>query len=428
MKTYLIYFKTLGCRLNYSETEIIAGNFKAQGHRIVTKPTEADLCVLNSCTVTSVSDAKCRQHIRSFQRANPNSWTAVIGCYSQMDSQTLSNLGVNLILGNQEKFQLADYFTKFLTTKKQLINVTRISSKPFKIPPQIRLANHTRANLKIQDGCNFVCAFCIIPFARGRARARIFKDLIQEAKTLATYGYKEIILTGVNIGTYNESNHNFLNIIDVLESIDGIQRIRISSIEPTTVSEKIFDYMKDKQSKLLPFLHLPLQSGTDKILSAMRRKYSFQAYRDFLLEAYKKVPDICLGTDIITGFPTETDEDFEETYQNLQKLPLHFFHVFPFSARAGTRAAQFKMVDPLKVKTRALQLRNLSQQKRNTFYKTQIGKIKEVLFETSNENFWFGYTDNYIRVKTKNEKIYKNCLQKVKIKNISNLLAEAVVI
>ena len=427
-KQYRVFFETLGCRLNYSETAIIAANFRANGNIITENLNEAELCVLHSCTVTAQSDSKCRQKISLFKKKAPQALIAVIGCYSQMDSQRIAKLGVAIILGNQEKMQLYDYFQKFLVTKKPIVNASKISGKSFSLPEQVRIFNQTRANLKIQDGCNFACSFCIIPFARGRARSRNFTDLLQEAKSLAIQGYKEIVLTGVNIGTYQDGEYNFIDVIDALEKINGIERIRISSIEPTTISTKIFAYMKDKDSKLLPFLHLPLQSGSNKILQAMRRRYLFQEYKDFVEEAYQKVPDICIGTDLIAGFPEESEQDFAEGYQNLEKLPLHFFHVFPFSARAGTRALNLEQLVPTKIQKRALQLRNLSQAKRQKFYQTQTGKIREVLFESSKNGLWMGYTDNYIRVQSKAKDIYKNFLGKVKINSVSNLLAQATLI
>ena len=429
-KKHNIFLDTLGCRLNFSETFIIAGAFEALGHRVVQSLEEADLCVLNSCTVTAQSDAKCRQKIHLFQKKNPHSWIAVIGCYSQMDAKKIQKMGVDIILGNQEKMRLADYFRTFLKTKSPICDVQKISKKPFVLPETKRVSPQTRASLKIQDGCDFCCAFCIIPFARGRARPRLFSDIIKEARSLAEQGYQELVLTGVNIGTYQEQSFCFMDILEALEKIENLQRIRISSIEPTTVGREIFSLMKDAQSKLVPFLHLPLQAASNKVLKDMRRKYSFEEYQDFIQQAYSEVPDICLGTDMIVGFPTENEAEFEESYQNLQKMPLHYYHVFPFSARKKTRA--YHLAEHLPADTiqkRASLVRNLSQKKRKSFYQTQLGKIKKVLFETCKEdNIWFGYTDNYVRVKTSGKNIQKNFIASVKIQAVESMPAEAVLV
>ena len=287
-KKYNIFLDTLGCRLNFSETFVIAGAFEALGHRIVQSAEKADLCVLNSCTVTAQSDAKCRQKIRLFQKKNPHSWLAVIGCYAQMDPKKIQKLDVDIILGNQEKMQLADYFEIFLKTKSPICDVQKISKKPFVLPETKRVSPQTRASLKVQDGCDFCCAFCIIPFARGRARPRLFSDIIKEARSLAEQGYQELVLTGVNMGTYQEQSFCFMDILEALESIEGLQRVRISSIEPTTIKTEIFSLMKDEQSKLVPFLHLPLQAASNKVLKDMRRKYSFEDYQDFIQQLTEK--------------------------------------------------------------------------------------------------------------------------------------------
>lgn len=423
-KTYSIFLETLGCRLNHSETSMIAGSLVAKGHRIASSISSADFCLLNSCTVTAQSDAKCRQKIRSYQKQGVK--TAVVGCYSQVDAQRLVSMEVDIVVGNQQKLFFADYLDRFTKEQKQLVDVQRISTKNFTLPEKNPISDRTRANLKIQDGCNFVCAFCIIPFARGRARSRDFEDLKLEVRQLASLGYKEIVLTGVNIGTYQEKEHSFLSILELLQQTAGIDRVRISSIEPTTVPVEIFSLMKDEQSKVLPFLHLPLQSGSNETLKAMRRKYSLIEYSDFLLLAYEKVPDICLGTDIIIGFPTETKEEFEKSYQTLHKLPFHFFHTFPFSSREGTRASHFKnVVSNNELRERCQKVRILSVQKRNSFYKKQLGKIKKVLFESQKEDSWFGYTENFVRVKTRKSNLQKNTIQKVRIYSVENLLANA---
>ncbi|MGK0291018.1 MAG: threonylcarbamoyladenosine tRNA methylthiotransferase MtaB, partial [bacterium] len=364
------------------------------------------------------SDAKCRQAIRSIQKKNPTATIAVVGCFSQMASEQIKDIGgVDLILGTQEKLNLHKYLPLLEDAEDTLIYTGPIEKTTFTIDTIGQTTNTTRANLKIQDGCNFICSFCIIPFARGRARSRKLDNIQEEALKLAEMGYQEVILTGVNIGTYQDGDHSFFDLLAMLNAIDGIERIRISSIEPTTVSENLFELMADPNHKVVPYLHLPLQSGSTEILKAMRRRYSLEEYRSFVKEAVERVPNIGIGTDVIVGFPGESDELFEETFENLSSLPIDYFHVFSYSERKGTRSE--KLPDKNRgdiISRRSNVLRSLSDQKKGAFIQRFIGHEIDVLFE-SQDGFgnWQGYTENYLRVSIPSKDALKNKILKIRL-------------
>ncbi|KAK3608842.1 hypothetical protein CHS0354_006883 [Potamilus streckersoni] len=387
-----VAFHSFGCRLNFSETELMSRSLEQRGCEITDSVEAADICVINTCTVTERSDMKCRQLIRSIQRRNPSAKIAVVGCYSQMAGDEIAEIGT------EHKLHLARYLDLIEQSDAPIVRTGKISKDHFTIDYTGRTQN-TRANLKVQDGCDFFCSFCIIPFARGRSRARVFEDILGEARRLGETGHREIILTGVNIGTYQYDDYQLRHILDVLEGVPGIDRIRISSIEPTTVPEDIFDRMNDPASKLVPFLHLPLQSANDRVLDDMRRRYKYQEYADYVWKAYEAVPGICIGTDIMTGFPTENQDYFEDTLQKLTELPLHYFHVFPYSERQGTRSAGMpERVSAQDIQHRALLLRELSDRKRLAYNQSFVGSVLPVLFEEhEHEVGWKGYTPNYIR-------------------------------
>ena len=416
------FITTLGCRLNQSESSIIAKNLEIKGYRISELSEKNDLCVINTCTVTANSDAKCRQTIRSLQRKNPNALIAVIGCFSQMGSQEIKKIGgIDLIVGNQKKLHLHEFLDEVLNSDETVIKIDKIEKTPFSINAIGQTLKTTRANLKIQDGCDFICAFCIIPFARGRSRSRVFENLIDEAIKLSEMGIKEIILTGVNIGTYEYKNKNLFDILDQLEKTKGIERIRISSIEPTTITSYVFSYMKDPQSKVLPYLHIPVQSASDSILLSMRRKYKYKEFFKFISEAIEKVPRICIGSDVMVGFPGETDQMFQQTIENLRSSPLHYFHVFPYSERKSTRSEKLGgKVSQETITHRAIKLRDLSDFKKAKFIGSQRKKIFKVLFEEiDSQNMNQGYTENYVRVKVQHSENLKNQILETKITGVN---------
>ncbi len=390
---------TLGCRLNQSETMLIEQRLKDEGYEIVPFGEPSDLGIINTCTVTNLADAKCRQTIRQFVRKCPEAYTVVVGCYSQMGSKEIAEIGgVDLIIGNQEKMSVVDFIGQEKNERPVIIR-DKISQEDFSISFFGDAPFNQRANLKIQDGCSFVCSFCIIPFARGASRSRDFENLVAEAKAKAKQGVREIVLTGVNIGTYRSEQGDLLAVLDALNRIDGIDRIRISSIEPTTIPTELFDRMNSSDHGLLPFFHIPLQAGSDKILREMRRKYTINEYLEFLSLAHDSVEGLYVGTDIMVGFPGETEEDFDETCRVFLENPFDFCHVFPFSEREGTVAARREDQVPVEERQRrSAFLRRLSSKKRYDFYEAHVGQTMKVLFENPRSDFWPSYTDNYIRV------------------------------
>lgn len=392
---------TLGCRLNQAESQMIRDRLESAGYRIVPFGEEADLGIINTCTVTREADSKCRKAIRQFAARNPHAYTAVIGCYSQMGAAVIADIpGVDLIVGNQDKFSVLDYVDQ-PKNENPLILRDKIDPSDFSLRFVGDLPFNKRANLKVQDGCDFMCSFCIIPFARGRARSRDWGNTLEEATAAAQRGIRELVLTGVNIGTYQSSGRNIIDLVDALNDIDGLLRVRISSIEPTTVPGELLDRMADSGHSLLPYLHLPLQSGSDKVLRLMRRKYLMSHYREFAREALNRVPDLCLGTDIMVGFTGETGEDFEETCRQFLDLPFAYTHVFPFSEREGT--VVMKRTDgwvPIEERNRrCAHLRRLSDKKRYDFMEFHRGQTAKVLLEDPRDDGFPGYTENYIRVR-----------------------------
>ncbi|MFQ5750809.1 MAG: tRNA (N(6)-L-threonylcarbamoyladenosine(37)-C(2))-methylthiotransferase MtaB [bacterium] len=419
---YKASFYTLGCRLNQAETALISNTFKEKGYQIVEFGQATDVCVINTCTVTEHADAKCRQLVRQVLKRSPAAFVAVVGCYAQMASESLHRIeGIDLIVGTQEKMQVSDMIDVLQKLPEPLIRRTKINKSPFTIHSVGNYENATRANLKIQDGCDFMCTFCIIPFARGRARSRAFWDIQREAIALVERGHQELVLSGVNIGTYAYEGKSLLDIIKMLETIAGLQRIRISSIEPTTIPEELITYMA-ASNKLCHHLHIPIQSGDDSILNNMRRLYSAAEYVAFIDKVIKRIPDVCLGTDVLVGFPGEGEAEFENTRKLMLELPFAYFHVFPFSERDGTPAVKMesKISYHLK-KERSQILRKLSSQKRRAFYKQQIGKTVSVLMEEKNASGYFqGFTSNYVKVGTATNADLTNQFVNIILHEVSN--------
>jgi len=417
---------TLGCRLNQAETAIIAANLQKQGYEIVPYGNKADLTVINTCTVTEQADAKCRQAVRKSIRQNPETYVAVIGCYAQMAVETISKIdGVDLIMGNEHKMKLPDYLDDSLqkNVQPQVVHSPKISKESFVIESVGLFDTATRANLKIQDGCSFVCSFCIIATARGPARSREYQDILKEARQLAQDGFKEIVLTGVNIGTYTHNGKNFLDLLQDLEQVHGIERIRISSIEPTTVSKELIDYMANSV-KICPHLHIPLQSGDDQILESMRRKHSADFFRKIVEYAATRIPDLGIGTDVMVGYPGEDENAFIETKKILSDLPISYFHVFNYSDRKGTTAYNLKPKVAFAVKKeRARIMAEVGHRQKNKFAQSFIGRAVNVLFESSHEGNWEGWTGNYIRVRVKDDTELNNQIRPVIIKSVQGGIA-----
>lgn len=405
-----VSFYTLGCRLNQAETAIFSDIFREHGYVIREFGEQTDVCVVNTCSVTGHSEARCRNMIRNVLRRHPKTLMVVVGCYAQVGLDIIKTIpGIDLVVGTEQKFEIATYVDELLASQNGtpfrkreepvIIHSANMSKQDFTLPAVGNFFKHTRANIKIQDGCDFFCSYCIVPYTRGRDRSRKFADIRQEAVELARRGHRELVITGVNIGTYAADGKTFLDVVKMLEDIDGIERIRITSIEPMTIPEGIVEYMVTSQ-KLCNFFHIPLQSGDNSILKRMNRRYTREDFSAFVMQLADSVPDIGIGTDIIVGFPGEGDTEFEHSRKLLEELPLMYAHVFSFSPRKGTRAAKFpERLPPEIVKQRSQVLRDLSNKKRRMFYSNALGKTVSVLFERREKNGLFtGYAGNYMKV------------------------------
>lgn len=394
-------FHTLGCRLNQAETASISATFAARGYAIVDAGEETDVCVINTCAVTESAEAKCRQAIRAVLRRSPHAYVVVTGCYAQVGVDALQHIdGLDLIVGTEDKMRLADLID--LPQKlgqPRVVHSKKISRDEFTIDVIGDYSGQTRAHVKIQDGCNFACAFCIIPFTRGGARSRKPDDIVREAHGLVERGHREIVLTGVNIGTYASAGHDLWRVVQALEGVEGLERLRISSIEPTTISEALIDWMATSR-KLCPYLHVPVQSGDDQILQRMKRRYSRAEFAAFVERIAARVPGVCLGTDVMVGFPGEDEPAFTNTRTLLADLPLAYFHVFSYSERPHTYAQRYTdQVSPPVIQERSRVLRDLSTRKKAAFYRSFTGQTLRVLFERrADSGLYTGFSDNYIKV------------------------------
>ena len=391
---------TIGCRLNQAETALLADQLRGRGYELVQFGEPCDLVILNTCSVTENAEADCRHLIRRIRRASPGAFVAVTGCYAQTGPEALQKMeGVDLIVGTQQKMSLPRYLSSLeRPPAPELLHTRTIGRDDFTIEG-VGAYDETRANLKVQDGCNFMCSFCIIPFARGHERSRRLDDVLREAEGLVARGHRELVITGVNVGRYAHEGHSLVHMVRALERIPGLERIRISSIEPTTVSEELLELMAGP-SKLCRYLHVPLQSGDDAILKAMNRRYTASEYCVFIEKAIRAVPGLGLGTDLMVGFPGESEAAFANTRAVAADLPFAYFHVFSFSPRRGTAAFKLAVRIPSRViKQRSDELCALSRAKRLRYYHEHLGHTVSVLFETRNHRgLWTGLTDNYVRV------------------------------
>lgn len=416
-----VTFYTLGCRLNQAETATLSDAFRQEGYAIKAFGEQTDVCIVNTCSVTGQSEARCRNMIRSVLRKHPDTFMVVVGCYAQVGVDMLRSIpGIDMIIGTEQKFQAARLIHSVLETQSGRPHLPKhaeplvfhsddIAAADFTMQSTGNFTARTRANIKIQDGCDFFCSYCIVPYTRGRDRSREFEDIRREARELAARGHQEIVITGVNIGTYAYQGKGFLDVLRLLEEIDGIQRIRITSIEPMTIPGGIIDYIAASR-KLCHFFHIPLQSGSNAVLTLMNRRYRREEFAEFVLKLADAVPDVNIGTDIIVGFPGEGNAEFEESRELLAALPLNYAHVFSFSARQGTKAAELPHpVAQEIIAERSEILRALSKQKRRAFYERQIGKTVSVLFERKQQNGLFtGYTGNYIKVGVESDEPLSN--------------------
>ena len=395
-----VAFHTLGCKLNFAETSTIARSFPEERFERVPEASKADIYVINTCSVTDTADRKCRQAIRKFINQSPDAFIAVVGCYAQLNPGRISAIpGVDLVLGTNEKFDISHYLNGF--TKKIIPEVHSCDlSGSDAFQPSFSAGDRTRSFLKVQDGCDYHCSYCTIPKARGKSRNQDIESVVNEARRIVEKGIREIILTGVNIGDFGKSTgESFTSLLKELVKIEGIERYRISSIEPNLLTDELIN-LTASEPKIMPHFHIPLQSGSDRILGLMKRRYSRKLFEERTAAIKALLPYAGIGADVIVGFPGETDQDFEDTYNFLSRLPLSYLHVFSFSERPGTEAIEMdgKVLSPTRI-SRSRRLIELSEKKHDDFCRKNLGNICTVLFEHSRRaGMMHGFTGNYIRV------------------------------
>lgn len=408
MSTPKVAFYTLGCKLNFSETSTIARNFQEEGYERVEFESDPDVVVINTCSVTENADKRFKTIVKQAQKSNPDAFIIGIGCYAQLKPEELAEVnGVDLVLGATEKFKVTDYITDLTKNDFGEVHSCEIDEADFYVG-SYSIGDRTRAFLKVQDGCDYKCTYCTIPLARGVSRSDKLENVLQNAKEISEQGIKEIVLTGVNIGDYGKGEfgnkkheHTFLDLVKALDHVEGIDRVRISSIEPNLLKDETIDFVSNSNC-FVPHFHIPLQSGSNALLKKMRRRYMRELYVDHVEHIKEKMPEACIGVDVIVGFPGETDDLFLETYNFLNELDISYLHVFTFSERDNTPAAEMEDVVPSKVrKKRSKMLRGLSAKKRRAFYESQLESTHEVLFEGENKSGYItGFTENYVKVKT----------------------------
>lgn len=421
-----VAFYTLGCKLNFSETSTIARNFTDEGFERVDFSEEADMYVINTCSVTDNADKKFKTIVKKAQKINPDAFVAAVGCYAQLKPEELADVdGVDLVLGATEKFKITDYINDLTKNDYGQVHSCEIADADFYVG-SYAIGDRTRAFLKVQDGCDYKCTYCTIPLARGISRSDTLENVLKNAADISEQGIKEIVLTGVNIGDYGKGEfgnkkheHTFLDLVKALDDVDGIHRLRISSIEPNLLKNETIEFVSQSKT-FVPHFHIPLQSGSDDLLKLMKRRYMTNLYRERVSKIREVIPNCCIGVDVIVGFPGETEEHFLETYHFLNDLDISYLHVFTYSERDNTPAATMNGVVPNKVRNkRSKMLRGLSVKKRRAFYESQLGNELTVLFEGENkEGYIHGFTENYVKVKAPWNPALVNTLHKVQLTEI----------
>ena len=421
-----VAFYTLGCKLNFAETSTIARSFEEDGYIRVDFDDPADIYVINTCSVTENADKQFKQIVRKALKTNPKAFLAAVGCYAQLKPEELASVdGVDLVLGAKEKFNITQYIDDLTKNNEGVVHSCEIAETDFYVG-SYSIGDRTRAFLKVQDGCDYKCTYCTIPMARGISRSDTIENILSNTKKISDKGIKEIVLTGVNIGDYGKGEfgnkkheHTFLELVQALDKVEGIERLRISSIEPNLIKDETIDFIAQSNS-FVPHFHIPLQSGSNEILKKMKRRYLRELYVSRVAKIREVMPDACIGVDVIVGFPGETDEHFLETYHFLNELDISYLHVFTYSERDNTEAVLMDGVVPDAVRAkRSKMLRGLSAKKRNAFYESQLGKEKTVLFESDNkQGYIHGFTENYVKVKTPWDPALVNTLHKVKLTKI----------
>ncbi len=416
-----VAFYTLGCKLNFSETSTISRLFEDAGFAKVDFEETPDVYVINTCSVTENADKKCKQLVKKALKINPNAFVTIVGCFAQLKPTEIAKIpGVDLVLGANEKFDILSYLDK---TDK--LEETKVSFKNIKetqnFIPSFSYGDRTRSFLKVQDGCDYFCTFCTIPLARGKSRNATIAETLIEAKKIAETEIKEVVLTGVNIGDFGQGNReNFFELIQELDKIEGIDRFRISSIEPNLLSNDIIDFSLTNSQRFVPHFHIPLQVGNDRILKAMRRKYERSLYAERVSHIKSLRKDCCIGVDVIVGFPGETDEEFMDSYNFIRDLDISYIHVFTYSERANTGAPKLGEAIPMeKRRERSKMLHILSDKKKRAFYEENLGSIRTILFEAEEDNgMMYGFSENYVKVKIPFDENLSNSFQKVKLVEI----------
>ena len=403
-----VAFYTLGCKLNFSETSTIARNFQDEGFDRVDFEEVADIYVINTCSVTENADKQFKQVVKKAMKLNEKAFVAAVGCYAQLKPEELAAVdGVDLVLGATEKFKITDYINDLSKNDMGEVHSCEIEEADFYVG-SYSIGDRTRAFLKVQDGCDYKCTYCTIPLARGISRSDALENVLKNAYDISKQGIKEIVLTGVNIGDYGKGEfgnkkheHTFLDLVQALDEVEGIERLRISSIEPNLLNNETIEFVAQSRT-FVPHFHIPLQSGSNEILKKMKRRYLRDVYTDRVSNIRQVMPHACIGVDVIVGFPGETDEHFLETYNFLNELDISYLHVFTYSERDNTEAAEMPDVVPMNMRNkRSKMLHGLSVKKRRAFYESQIGSNRTVLFESENkEGYIHGFTENYVKVKT----------------------------
>lgn len=416
-----VAFYTLGCKLNYSETSSISRMFEDRGYEKVDFTDQPDIFIINTCSVTENADKKCKKIVKEAKKISPDSFVTIIGCYAQLKPKEISEIpGVDAVLGAAEKFRLFDYLDDF--TKGGVFASEIKEAKSYNASYSI--ADRTRTFLKVQDGCNYGCAFCTIPLARGKSRSDSIANIVAQAEEIAKTEVKEVVLTGVNIGDFGiqdgRRKEKFIDLIKALDEMEGIDRFRISSIEPNLLSNEVIEFVA-RSKRFVPHFHIPLQSGSDNILQKMNRRYLSDLYRRRVEKIKSVMPDCCIGVDVIVGFPGETEEEFLTTYNFLNELDISYLHVFTYSERPNTQAIEMDGVVAQNDRNkRSKMLRGLSEKKRRYFYEQQLDKTFDVLFEEDvQDGIMHGFTENYVRVAAKYDPILINEVKKVTLKSIN---------
>ena len=423
-----VAFHTLGCKLNFSETSTIARSCEEEGYEKVAFKEHADIYVLNTCSVTENADKECKRLVRQVLKINPDAFVVIIGCFAQLKPNEIAKFeGVDLVLGATEKFKLSSYLNELSKQEGTEVHSCEIVEADF-FEGAYSIGDRTRAFLKVQDGCDYKCTYCTIPLARGISRSDKLENVLTNAKEISEKDIKEIVLTGVNIGDYGKGEfgnkkheHTFLELVQALDKVAGISRLRISSIEPNLLKDETIDFVSNS-SVFVPHFHIPLQSGSDELLKKMKRRYLTGLYKERVKRIKLKMPDACIGVDVIVGFPGETEEHFQETYTLLNELDISYLHVFTYSERANTQAAEMSHVIDKGVRhQRSKMLRILSAKKKRAFYEKNIGSNRTVLFEHENKMGYIqGFTENYVKVKVPYDPGFRNQILKVKLNDIDD--------